>query len=397
MKFEFENNSPVDIPAANPVAISSRIDVTNVNGKLENVTVSLDIDHTYTNDLRIALVAPNGQRVVLVDREGGSGNNFHNTTFDDRSTSSIRRALPPFTGRFSPDQPLSEFQGIEVNGPWTLEVNDAAALDGGILQGWSLNMMVDQGIRSEFEIGVRFLGGLTRSQRDIFESAAARWSEVIIGDLPQVGGTDIGTVDDVVIDAQGESIDGAGRILGQAAPTLIRSNGFLPIRGTMSFDTADLAQLEANGGLFNVIVHEMGHVLGMGTLWGRLGLVRGIGSSNPTFLGRNANREFRSLIGGVSRGVPVENMGGPGTAGGHWRETVFGHELMTGFLDPGVNPISRMTIAALQDMGYVVNPDAADRYSLPGSRLLSIMGADAPNHPCCGCGNHNPTAQVHCG
>jgi hypothetical protein len=292
---------------------------------------------------------------------------------------------------------LSQLNDSEVNGTWTLEVNDAAALDGGVLQDWSLSMMVDQGIRSEFEIGVRFGGGLTRSQRDIFESAAARWSEVIIGDLPEVGGTDIGTVDDVVIDAAGERIDGAGRILGQASPTLIRSNGFLPIRGTMSFDTADLAQLEANGGLFNVIVHEMGHVLGVGTLWQRLGLLQGAGTSNPTFLGRNASQEFRTLMGGITRGVPVENTGGPGTAGGHWRETVFGHELMTGFLDPGINPISRMTIASLQDMGYVVNPDAADRYSLPGFQQLSIMGSNVQNCPCCGCGHNNPTAQVHCG
>jgi subtilisin-like proprotein convertase family protein len=396
MRFEFENTTPVPIDSAGPVEISSRIENADVSGKLEHISVSVDIDHSYTNDLVITLVAPGGQRVILVNREGGSGNNFHDTTFDDRSSSSIRRGLPPFTGRFRPDQDLGQLNETEVKGTWTLEIADNASLDGGVLQNWSISMMVDQGVKSEFEIGVRFLRGLSRSQQAVFESAAARWSEIIIGDLPSISGTDIGTVDDLVIDAEGTRIDGAGRVLGQAAPTSIRSRGFLPIRGIMSFDTADLAQLESSGGLFNVIVHEMGHVLGIGTLWQRLGLLRGVGSSNPTFLGTNANREFRKLVGGSSRGVPVENTGGAGTAGGHWRETVFGHELMTGFLNSGVNPVSRMTIASLQDMGYKVNPDAADRFSLPSFQQLSIMGASVQNRPCCGCGNHNPSPHVHC-
>ena len=37
----------------------------------------------------------------------------------------------------------------------------------------------------------------------------------------------------------------------------------------MSFDTADLARMEADGSLTDVILHEMGHVLGFGTLWSR--------------------------------------------------------------------------------------------------------------------------------
>ncbi len=53
---------------------------------------------------------------------------------------------------------------------------------------------------------------------------------------------------------------------------------------------------------------------------------------------------------------------------------VFGHELLTGFLDAGVNPISRMSIGAFQDLGYQVNLDAADAYTLPSSLLLAIMG-----------------------
>ena len=76
--------------------------------------------------------------------------------------------------------------------------------------------------------------------------------------------------------------------------------------------------------------------------------------SGTSFTGSNALREFK-IFTPTATGVPLETTGGAGTAGGHWLETVFGNELMTGFIDPGVNPISRITVGAFQDMGYTLN------------------------------------------
>ncbi len=182
-------------------------------------------------------------------------------------------------------------------------------------------------------------------------------------------------IHDVRIDASGEEIDGAGRILGQAGPTRVRTAGGLPITGVMSFDVADLETLERNGSLVNVVIHEMGHVLGIGTLWQRMGLLQGAGTANPIFVGANAMREYGALL-RVNRPmpVPVANTGGPGTRDGHWRESIFGNELMTGFLDGGINPVSRVTVAALEDMGYQVNYAAADNYQLPTNLELEAMG-----------------------
>jgi hypothetical protein len=56
---------------------------------------------------------------------------------------------------------------------------------------------------------------------------------------------------------------------------------------------------------------------------------------------------------------------------------VFANELMTGFLNPGVNPISRLTIAALEDLGYEVDYGAADPYVLPSPQDTTIMGVGA--------------------
>jgi hypothetical protein len=140
--------------------------------------------------------------------------------------------------------------------------------------------------------------------------------------------------------------------------------------GVMRFDRDDLANLESSGQLNLVILHEMGHVLGYGTLWNQspFSLLTGAGGADPYFTGAQANAAF-DRVGGlnyVGNAIPVENTGGAGTRDGHWRETVFDRELMTGFLDPGTNnPLSITSLGSLWDMNYLVNYADADSYALP--------------------------------
>jgi hypothetical protein len=234
------------------------------------------------------------------------------------------------------------------------------------------------GAVSPFTIDVRFLGGLTQKQKDAFKAAADRWTTMIVGDLPSVL-VENEVIDDVLILAQGRAIDGPGRILGQAGPTHLRPGNaggaaFLPAKGIMSFDTADLAQMEQEGTLGDVITHEMGHVLGIGTIWLDKGLLKRAGSSNPTFAGTNAMREYGTLRGGRARRVPVENTGGEGTRDSHWRETIFRNELMSGFIAAAGNPISRLTVGSLQDLGYSVDMNAAEPYTLVNLLALAEAG-----------------------
>src|SRR6188472_74496 len=83
-------------------------------------------------------------------------------------------------------------------------------------------------IRSAYTIEVRFMGGLTATQKAAFKKAADRWTKVI---------------DDLLIEAKGIAIDGSAGILGQAGPTNLRpasagASAFLPAKGIMQFDTA---------------------------------------------------------------------------------------------------------------------------------------------------------------
>ena len=237
---------------------------------------------------------------------------------------------------------------------------------------------------SPYKITVRFLGGLNARQKTAFKKAADRWTRVIVGDLPRVR-VDGELIDDILILAQGAAIDGPGRILGQAGPTHVRpgsagANALLPAKGIMSFDTADLAKMANDGTLNDVIAHEMGHVLGIGTIWQDKGLLKRPGTANPTFGGDGAMDEYRALrAGGRRKRVPVENTGGPGTADGHWRETVFRNELMSGFISAAGNPLSRMTAASLGDMGYKVDLAAAEPYVLPNLIELAEEGSLVPH------------------
>jgi hypothetical protein len=202
---------------------------------------------------------------------------------------------------------------------------------------------------SPYTIEVRFLGGLTTAQKNAFKTAADRWTKVIVGDLPSVQ-VDGEVIDDLLILAQGVAIDGPGGILGQAGPTHVRppaagTAAFLPVKGIMSFDTADLAKMQSKGTL------------------------------NPRFTGKTAKTEFGKLKGKPAAEVPVENTGGPGTQDGHWRESVFRNELMSGFIAAPNNPLSRMTVGSLQDMGYTVDLAKAEEYKLPDLLALAAAGS----------------------
>jgi hypothetical protein len=239
----------------------------------------------------------------------------------------------------------------------------------------------------------------TRRQQQAFEAAWLRWRSIITADIPdglvvdaiplaQCGSSATvpanTLVDDLIIYIELRNIDGANNILGSATPCLTRSTGtLLPAVGTMTFDTSDLPSLEALGQLDQVILHEMGHVLGFSrTRWAARGLAVGAGSDSSGFSGAAATAAWNAL-GGTGTRVPVENCVGitqpcgEGTRDSHWRERTFNNELMTGYLNGGIaNPLSALTIASLQDLGYVVNMGAAEAYTLPSSVVAGgVAGA----------------------
>ena len=205
-----------------------------------------------------------------------------------------------------------------------------------------------------YDITIEFKGTWTLQLHDVFVNAAERLVDLIIGDVPDVtvygskGGPKV--VDDIVISAELGNIDGAGGILGQAGPTSVRTASSLPATAIMKFDIVDVNAMGLD--VFSMVVlHEMAHSLGFGSIWDRLGLV-----TNGVFTGENAVEQYHAM-GGTAAGIAVEQDGGSGTAGSHWDEQTFGNELMTGYINNGPNYFTEMSAASFADLGYVVNTD----------------------------------------
>jgi len=137
--FAYES-SDVPVTIADEDTVTSELSVTDFDGPLTDVNVTLDLAHARTSDLTVTLISPSGTRVVLFDAVG-SGEDFTDTTLDDEALLSILDGSAPFTGSWRPEEPLATLDGESANGTWTLEVVDGAAGEVGELSSWSLTLL----------------------------------------------------------------------------------------------------------------------------------------------------------------------------------------------------------------------------------------------------------------
>jgi hypothetical protein len=252
---------------------------------------------------------------------------------------------------------------------------------------------VSASVQTDYNIDVRFFGaGPTDAQKALFTNAAARISAIVTGDIPDVNLTNFSatascglaglpvlneTVDDLLILAAVQSIDGPGGILAEAGPCLFRNttSGSFAVVGVMLLDAADIESATSRGMLQDIITHEMLHIVGIGTLWDVKNLIAAAGTPSVAYYGATG-RQGCLDAGGIavcSSSVPVENNGVRGTADSHWRESTFQSELMTGYVNVGGMPLSAITVGSLADMGYTVNALAADPFRVPGAPSANAM------------------------
>ncbi len=312
---------------------------------------------------------PNGD--ALTCRLDGNGDGTAETVISNCPSVGSRNVSLPAAGTFQA----------------RLEVDDATFAPVAAVR----PITVAAGPSETYNIELRGVGSLTPAQAAAFTAAEARWEGAILRGvqdtstgprppcLPSTAASLPAVVDDLIIDVSITPIDGPGGILGQAGPNCINGTSELSTYGVMEFDSADVANLIANGSFGAVILHEMGHVLGFGTLWdlasggfGTRQVITGAGGADPRFTGGRAVAALSTLGGS---GTPkVEAGGGPGTRDAHWSESTFANELMTGFLNNGSNPLSQLSLSSLADLGYQVDLSSADAYSLPSSGAFRALG-----------------------
>ena len=112
----YTNTTDYNIPDNNATGITSTINVSGRTGNApSNTQVAVNIVHTYSGDLVVELVAPDGTVYTLQSRVGGSADNIVKT----------------FTTNLSSEA---------INGAWKLRVKDRASTDTGYINSWSITM-----------------------------------------------------------------------------------------------------------------------------------------------------------------------------------------------------------------------------------------------------------------
>ena len=120
-----EESPDLKIPDNNAQGVVSTINIGQA-GVAKNILVSVDITHTYIGDLQLDLIAPSGQKATLFRFGEGQNQKDIKRTFDSSSV---------------PTLSLLTSLNQQVEGDWKLHIVDNAAIDTGILNKWSLELI----------------------------------------------------------------------------------------------------------------------------------------------------------------------------------------------------------------------------------------------------------------
>jgi len=159
----FADSASISIPVVGPATpYPSILTVAGLVGAITRVTVTLsNLSHTFPLDLKIMLVSPAGQKVMLMSQAGGGADIVGATlTFDDHAIMTLPTAnIVPGIYRPTDYSPggtmpapapgppystnLSSFNGSNPNGAWSLYIHDGIGGDEGTLEGWSVQFATD--------------------------------------------------------------------------------------------------------------------------------------------------------------------------------------------------------------------------------------------------------------
>ena len=133
-------NIPVTIPTTVATVTST---LTIPSGmSISDINVTLNITHSWINDLTATLTSPAGTVVTLFANQCSPNSSVNDiaATFDDSGIAITCGNAPGISGTVLPAQALSDFNGQDSTGLWTLTVSDAFNQDGGSIDSWTLDI-----------------------------------------------------------------------------------------------------------------------------------------------------------------------------------------------------------------------------------------------------------------
>ena len=244
------------------------------------------------------------------------------------------------------------------------------------------------------------------SYRETIQAAVDKWDRVLVSKPFSNWKLEVGVEYDTM----------ESNILGGASIShfmgSLNFGSFFPISGRLILNTVHLESKRDNVGnagfseLYYVSLHEVGHLLGIGrftlsensTIAGEP-VVKYVedGVDKFYYTGQHAFQAYKDYLEPLGHnvaelsGIPTEDDGGQGTAHSHPEEGFLNgisvndrliggvfhpgleHELMAGWSENGnYNPLSKISIGFLEDMGYEVNYDEAEPYS-PGDPNFGLV------------------------
>ena len=221
---------------------------------------------------------------------------------------------------------------------------------------------------SPFDIELVFLDEFTADEQKVWHRIARRWESVIQMDFPDYtfSGTNFPACGDhpFLIPA-GEQIDALriymvkfdsfpGGYLAYGYPNLILYPSLMTTVGCVGIQVG----LGDFHNLWKIGLHEIGHVLGIGSSWTNSGMLLRL-NGDYHFDGPQAIAAFNRAGGTDYQGAKV-----PVTRDRfHWHRSVLRNEIMSGGSPFSI--LSAITLGALSDLGYTVDFSAADPYELP--------------------------------
>lgn len=118
-----QSSSPQAIPDNDPQGLTAAVQIAEA-ATVQDISVTIEIDHGYLGDLEISIVAPSGEAVLLQGRTLGVKKKLQ-TTYSMVTTPALQLLL-----------------GVGSQGQWQLQVVDAIAGDTGTLKSWQLKLGV---------------------------------------------------------------------------------------------------------------------------------------------------------------------------------------------------------------------------------------------------------------
>src|SRR5690606_31543539 len=131
----------LNLPISDTQEANSTINVAD-SGIISSLSVSINVSHTWINDLVVTLTHPNGTTASKIWNRNCSEQNNIVMTFEDWADN-ITCSAAGSGNTYAPSELLDVFEGLDAVGNWQINIKDLAEGDDGTLNSWALDICTE--------------------------------------------------------------------------------------------------------------------------------------------------------------------------------------------------------------------------------------------------------------